>query len=300
MSGRLFRKTWRVVVAAQPQSGFVGDNPDFFETTGNALEIASDETGDGCRVSFSIQKTAGKEPNKLTLDLYNLSSNSRDFLDRTPVQVTLQAGYDNAPRLLFVGDLRPGSYTKREGTEIITHLEVRDGMRAFAHARLTRSYKPPIRVYDVLSDCAKSMGLQLPREIEQSVELKQALASGISMRGPTRESLTRLLAPYGYSWSIQSGTLVIVPDGEARQGEAYLINQETGLINFPERATAEKEGQKLPVTWQTLLYPELEPARLAKLESEFINGVFRIKEVTHEGDSHEEGAWTTSCKGDPE
>lgn len=277
----------------------MGDNPDFFETTGNAVEIASDETGDGTRVVFQIQKTVSSEPNKCTLDLYNLSQNTRDFLTRTPVQVSLQAGYDGAPRLMFVGDLRPGSFTRREGVDIVTHLELRDGMRAFAHARVSRSYKPPIRVSDVLSDCAKSMGLTLPREIEQSIELKQALASGISMHGPTREVLTRLLAPYGYSWSIQTGTLVILPDGQARPGEAYLINEESGLINSPQRATSDKESGKLPVTWETLLYPELEPKRLAKLESEFINGVFSIKEVTHEGDSHEEGSWTTSCKGEP-
>lgn len=296
---RLFKKTWRVVVAAQPQEGFVGDNPDFFETIGNAVEIASDETSDGNRVVFSVQKTLSKEPNKCTLDIYNLSPNTRDFLNRTPVQVSLQAGYDGAPRLLFMGDLRPGSHTKREGTSLVTHLEIRDGMRAYAHARVSRSYKPPIRVVDVLSDCAKSMGLQLPRELDQSTELREALASGISMHGPTREVLSHLLAPYGYGWSIQSGTLVIIPDGEPRQGEAYLINQESGLINSPQRATSDKESQKLPVTWETLLYPELEPARLAKLESEFISGVFRVKEVGHDGDSHDDGGWTTSCKGDP-
>lgn len=288
---RLFNKTWRVVIAAQP-TGFVGQNPQFFETVGNGIELTA------TRVSFSVSKSLGKEPNKCSLKLYNLSSHTRDLLDRTPVTVWLHAGYDGAARLLFTGDLRFSS-TRIEDTEVVTSVEVRDGMRAYAHARVSRSYKPPIRVSQVLGDAARSMGLTLPPEIERSAELRQALATGISTHGPTRDVLTRLLAPYGYGWSVQNGTLVILADGQLRPGAAILVNEATGLVGFPERAVPESPKKRSPVSFDVLLYPEIAPGLPVKLESRFINGVFRVKECTHEGDSHDDGEWKTSVRADP-
>jgi hypothetical protein len=287
---RLFRKTWKVVIAAQP-TGFVGQNPQFFETLGNAVEIVD------MRVAFSVTKNLGKEPNKCSLQLYNLNDHTRGMLERTPVRIWLHGGYDGAARLLFTGDLR-FSHTRIDGSDVVTSVEVRDGMRAFAHARMTRSYKPPIRVSQVLGDAAASMGLTLPPEIERSPELKQALATGISMHGPTRDILTRLLAPYGYSWSIQDGTLVVLADGKLRPGEAILVNEATGLVGSPERSVPDKPGARASVSFETLLYPEIAPGMAVKLESRFINGVFRVKEVGHEGDSHD-GEWKTTVKADP-
>lgn len=290
--GRLYKKAWSVVVAGQPDpTSFVARNSQFFETTGNAVEI------DAMKVSFSVSKSLAKEPNKCTMTLTNLSDATRGVLDRTPVLVTLNAGYDGEARLLFTGDLR-FSNTKMEGSDRVTSIEVRDGMRAFAHARVSRSYKPPIRVSQVLSDCAKSMGLSLPPEIEQSTEMKQALADGINTHGVTRDVLTRLLAPYGYSWSIQSGSLIILADGQARKGEALLVNEDMGLIGSPERAAPSKPGAKSPLSFECLLYPELAPGMLVKVESEFVDGVFRIKECTHTGDSHS-GDWKTSVRAEP-
>lgn len=299
---RLFKKTWKVVIVGQPQpsAGFVAQNPQFFETSGNAVEIKPDPaTGEGTRVSFTVTKTVGKEPNKGTVKLYNLSSSTRGLLDQTPVKIYLHVGYDGAPRLLFSGDLRY-SNTRQEGTELVTTLEIRDGARAYANARMTeRSYRPPIRVHQVLTDAAATMNLSLPPEAEQSVELKQALATGISAHGPTREVLTRLLAPYGMSWSIQEGTLVILKDGQLRPGEAVLVNESTGLIGSPERAVPDKPGARVPVSFDVLVYPEISPAMPVKLESKFINGVFRVKECTSEGDSHDDGEWKTSVRSEP-
>lgn len=287
---RLFKKTWKVVIAAQP-SVPAGLDTSFFETLGNAVEITD------MRVGFSVTKNLGKEPNKCELQLYNLNDHTRGMLERAPVTLWLHGGYDGAPRMLFTGDLRY-SNTRLDGTEVVTSIEVRDGMRAFAHARLNRSYKPPIRVSQVLGDAAASMGLTLPPEIERSDELKQALAAGISTKGPTRDTLTRLLAPYGYGWSVQDGTLVIIPEGKLRPGEAILVNESTGLVGAPERSVPEKPGKRPSVSFETLLYPEIGPGLPVKIESRFINGVFRVKEVTHEGDSHD-GEWKTTVKAEP-
>src|SRR5690606_1337322 len=75
---RLFRKTWKVVLAGRPR-GFAAENANFFESIGNAVEITE------MRVGFSVSKSLSKEPNKCTITLYNLAEHTRMMLDQHPV-----------------------------------------------------------------------------------------------------------------------------------------------------------------------------------------------------------------------
>lgn len=290
MSNSLFNRTVKVTIVGQPV-GFIASNPQFFETVGNAVEI------EAMRVQFEVTKNLGKEPNKCLIKLYNLADHSRAEVERKPLKCFLYAGYDGNARLLFAGDV-VRAYSQRDNTEIVTYLKVSDGLRAFAHARMNRSYKPPIQVRRVLQDAAKSMGLTLPPEVEQSAELKQALATGISTHGATRDVLTRLLAPYGYNWSIQQGRLQILKDEQLKPGQAHLINQSTGLVGIPSKEVPEKPKGKTEVKFETLLYPELEPGQLAHLESEFLNVDAKMTDIKHDGDSVD-GEYKTSVTGRP-
>lgn len=287
---RIFGRVARVTVAGRP-TGFVASNPTFFERLGNAIEI------DQPRIRFQVTKNLGKEPNKCTIKVHNLAETTRTELERGTLSVTLHAGYDNVYRLITTGDMRR-CYSQREGTDIVTVMQVSDGARAFAHARVNRSYKPPIQVSRVLADCAKSMNLTLPPEIEQSAELRQALQDGISTRGPTREILTRLLAPYGYTWSVQNGKLQILRDEDLRPGEAILVDENTPIINTPERTYPDKPGGKSEVKFDVFLYPEINPGSRVRLRSEFISLDMKVTDVTHVGDT-DNGDMKTSVNGKP-
>src|SRR5262249_41134255 len=147
----------------------------------------------------------------------------------------------------------------RNGTEWETKLQIADGQRAYSHARMSKSYQKPISVLTVLQDAAASMGLKLPPEAEQSPDLQQALATGISMHGPTRDVLTKLLAPYGFGWSIQNGRLQILADDQISQATAILIDEEAGMIGSPEHSVPSKPGDPSDMSFDVLLYPEILP-----------------------------------------
>jgi len=298
---RLFDRGCRVTAIRQP-SGFVASNPQFFETVGSAIEI------EGLRIRFKVEKNLGKEPNKCVIKISNLSAHTRAQLEKLPMRVMLHAGYDGVLKLLFTGNLRQTFSEREDRTDIVTTLYVGDGLRAYAHARMNRTYRPPITVKQVLTDAARSMGLQLPPEINQSVELRQALTSGISMHSPTREVLTRLLAPYNYHWSIQNGQLVILRDEEVRKNAPVLVNQSTGLINSPKStgppkprssttAPTTKSQPRSEIKFQSLLYPDLLPGQQALVQSEFLDVRLKVLEVTHEGDTHPGGEWVTNAEG---
>jgi hypothetical protein len=288
--GRVARMTfWRQPAPAT----FIGANPQFFDRIDNGIEITA------LRFKFSVDKHIGPEPNTCDITLFNANDETRSFIDHKPMMVKLDAGYDGIYRNLFIGNIRY-SDSIRKGTEWETTMQVADGARAFSFGRMNRSYKKPISVLRVLQDAANSMSLQLPPEVEQSVELKQALSTGISMHGPARDILTRLLAPYGYSWSIQNQRLQILRDDQVREDQAVLINQGTGLVGTPARSTPTNDGKPSTVSCVVLLYPELTPGAKMKLQSQKINGEFRMQKIVSEGDTHDDGeTWTSKIEARP-
>jgi hypothetical protein len=290
--GFLFPRSVKLTVVSRP-IGFIAENPNFFETVGNAIEIIA------MRIRFEVTKNLGKEPNKCVIRLDNLSQSTRAELEKKPLKATLMAGHAGSPRLLFTGDITH-AFSKREGTEIVTTLRVGDGFRAFAHGRMNRSYKASVSVKKVLEDCARSLNLKLPPEVEQSPELRQALATGVSAHGATRDVLTRVLAPYGYNWSMQNGQLWILKDEQVKTGHIHLISSASGpLVGIPEKTVPENPKGKTEIKCQTILFPELQPGQMAKLESEFLKVQFKMTDVKHVGDSYDNGDFTSDITGKP-
>ena len=272
-------------------------NPNAPVGSDNAIEFSNlnDPRGVGPRLQFEIKRGLAKEPNTCKITISNLATATRVELDRNPLIVTVAAGYrDSGPRLMFAGDVRR-SYSDLKGTDYETVIQLRDGGRAFDFGRINRSYKAGVTVLKVLQDLAASMSLTLPAEVTNASVFKQSLPTGITFAGPTRDALTRVLAPFGYNWSIQNTRLQILQDGQAKPGSAFLINQGSGLIGTPQRSTPDKPKGKSELTLDTLLYPELFPGALTKLESATFDGVFRIKELTHKGDTHGDD-WKTTLR----
>lgn len=287
---QLFNRVVDVIIAKQP-TGFVGANPGFFETVGNAIEITD------MRVQFEVKKSLSKTPNTATVTITNLSKATRTELETKPLYAILRAGYDGAPRLLFAGNVS-FAFSKRNGTDWETKIQIADGLRAYAGARMSKTYQKPITVLQVIRDAAGSMGLKVPPEAEQDPALRQALAAGIVAHGNTRDQLTKILAPYGYGWSIQNGRLQILADEQVTATSAIVIDQEAGMINSPEHSVPAKPGDPSDLSFETLVYPEINPGGLVDLDAIATKGIYKVQDVTHKGDTRGDD-WTTSCKALP-
>lgn len=305
MAGRLFHRTGKIICArgvAGVPGTFMSDNPQFFDEQPNATTI------EDLRFTFSVEKSIDREPNKCEVAIYNLAPTTRVDLSTKPLKVLVLAGYDGNARYLFKGDLRFG-YSKQDGTEWITTLQLADGDRAFRHAQVQKSYRKGSSVLNALRDVVGSMGLKLDTNVQVSDELKGGFASGRALSGRSADELTSLLEPYGYTWSIQSGRMQILKDSETRAGEAFLIDEAAGMIGSPEYQVpdvntakngqltkAAKRGPRLQV--KLLLWPELTPGAKVAVRSHAVDGNFRIERVTHSGDT-KDGDWTTDIECKP-
>lgn len=290
---RLFNRTVELTIYAQPAplTGTTTPAPNFFTQLSNAIQIT------GLRVKFEIKKNLGKEPNTCTCSVYNLSEDTRRALDKKPLYATLRAGYDGVPRLMFSGHIS-FAQSRRDGTEWETKIQIGDGQRAFACARMSRSYSGTVTAYQVVNDCAASMGMRLPPEAQKDPALKQPLSASIVAHGPTRDVLTRLLAPYGYGWSMQNGRLVILSDLQTTGVAPRIIDQEAGMIGSPERGVPRRPGDPSDVSVECLLYPEIQPGERIEVDSDSLTGQFKVTDVGHVGDTHG-SEWLTRIKALP-
>lgn len=285
--GRLYGRAFEIVAYRSAVESYFGA-PTRVEDTIRIRDAA---------VQFTVEKNLGGEPNRASVVITNLAPATRARLVQKPLVVSIAAGYDRTSRHIFTGDARDARNVPA-GTEYETQIQLGDGDRAYRHARVNRSYRAGTSVITALRDVAASMGLALPNNVKVSSELREQFSSGVALYGPAREELTRLLAPYGYTWSVQNGRLQILRGNETSADTFRLLDESTGLVGTPQWSTPSGPGEPSKVTAQALLYPELTPGGRVKLASREVNGMFKIVKVTHTGDTHGD-EWLTTIEARP-
>lgn len=301
MAGRLFKRNVNVLLrAAIAPPAYESAFSAFFQYKHEATVEITD-----LRVQFSIEKQLGKDPNTCTMTITNLNQQSRAFTQTKPLHVIVSAGYDGELHELFRGDVRYVQ-SARVSPDWETTFELGDGDRAFRHAYLSRSYPAGASARTVVLDLVKAMGLTASPWLSEATELKATYVSGISVHGRCAAELTRILAPYKLTWSIQNGTLSVLKDGDPAPGAALPVSEQFGLVDVPTFAppevqskTAKKKKSALPtLSLKTLLYPQITPGGRIQVTSQAANGTFVVERVTHQGDTHGD-EWTTEIECKP-
>ncbi len=281
---RLFNRTVELSVTQPTETGF-------FEYSSTTTTIAD------LRVSFAIEKHLGKEPNTCEVHVFNLAERSRALFQTKPLHVRLAAGFDGNAQRLFAGDLT-WSQSKHTGVEWETTLQLGDGARAFRNARLSKSFKRGITARQAASELIKQFGLPVPAAVRDAPELGAQYAGGLVLTDAAHLELTRVLAPYGLTWSIQDGRIQVLRERDVRSDVPVEISQDTGMIGTPELAAPEKKGKPPTLTVQTLLYPSLTPGGRIDVRARQIKGIFKIQRLRHTGDSHGD-EWQTEIEATP-
>jgi hypothetical protein len=282
MSGRIFGRACSATLA-RPLSPEA-----YFSTAPNALVVTA------LRMSFLVEKTLRKEPNTAELSIWNLSEATRKEIERKPLYVRIDAGYDGRLERVFTGNLRFGE-SEKTGENWITRLDLADGDRAFRFARVNRSFKPGVTARTAIREAARAMGLEAQFSDAAGRELDAQFVSGLAMFGGAADEITRLLSAFGMSWSIQDGSLQILRAGEHRANEAIVISQDSGLEGPPAFGAPTRKRSKPILKFESKLKPPLSPGGRVSLVSERVTGIFKLERVTHRGDTHE-GEWNSSCE----
>lgn len=256
-------------------------------------QIISDGTFDGLKVTASIKKTVMGMPNPSQISIYNLSSQTRSLIQRGLSKVTLQAGWENTElHTVFQGSVM-SVLTERQGTDIVTKMNVMPGYGALMASVASVSYAEGMPVREVVKDLAK----KLPGVTVTDTLLKDVKGTigrgGWSFAGQTKDALTQLANEYGFSWNIDNEQFRGVGDKAKFDGIVVLDGKDGGLIQISPVLTGPlqiRTGVKIKAVY----VPGVQPGSTVRVRStlqEGLDGDYRINSATFSLDTYSD-TWT--------
>ena len=276
------------------------------------------------RIGFSVEASIKPQPNKATIQVYNLNPDHRSQIEQLgSVPVRLDVGYEGGTQTIFLGDLRTCP-TVKDGPDLITVVESGDGERAVQTARVSVSVAKGTPVDQVLRDVALALGVT---DDTTTTRAKQKAADAAKKKAllalTPGASLDEINA---VSTGVQKGNLDqavdklkslgvgIFPAGTVLTGSAARemssicksLNLEwsiqKGKLVILERGRA-LEGEAVALSKYTgmigsptvdnkgilsvssLMNPEIFPGRLLVLDGDRLQGQYRIEDCTYVGDT---------------
>jgi hypothetical protein len=133
---------------------------------------------------------------------------------------------------------------------------------------------------------AKAMGYAFKDETGGSYSVRNSVFNG----APT-DKLQAMCRESGAQLLIDDGTVILVSEGAAREGNAVLVSPETGLVGYP---TFNENG----VVFSVLFNPEIRQGGLVKVESVVpkATGTWKVTDVNHKISSSDK--WATEVKAE--
>jgi hypothetical protein len=239
----------------------------------------------GLRVAFKVSKSLRRNPNKSEIRIYNLSPASRAQIEQARnLPVKLEAGYLGSPlATYFLGELRDGK-SVRDGTNIITTLNNGDGERQARTARTQRSFAPGTSVGAVVQALVQDVQLDpgnALRELGSAVlgNGMQIFAEGTNTSGNAMDALDNIARAAGFDLSVQSQALQVVRRGQSLPTTAVVLNADSGMLGSPEI------DSKGVVKFRSLMNPDITPGRPLTIQSQFLNGTYRVEKIEVSGDT---------------
>ncbi len=242
-----------------------------------------DQPAPTLRVQFRVTRTNKREPNEAQVTLYNLSRQTRVAMQEKDIPTRIVCGYVNDTHQIFLGDL-DYSRSTRQGTDWVTTLQSSDGGQKIRKSRVNVSLRGPAKVTDALRAAADALGLEagnLRQKIQEGGVRKtfDEFTQGIVLSGKADQQLDKIVRSLGLTWSSQDGQLILLGPNETISQQARVLGPRTGLVGSPE------PGDDGRVRCRSLLLPDLTPNNRVKVESEEINGFFKVEKTTYTGDT---------------
>ena len=244
------------------------------------------------RIRFNVSSDFNPEPNRGTIEIFNLSRQSRDSINKTDL-LTLSAGYaESLPTLpeIFAGNI---SFIDQiiSKPDIATKIIAGDGEVAYRTVRLDFQKTSSVSVVDLADKIEEvlqgvSVGLSgsslssMINRVTSSLFNNGTSQNGICVSKKIADVLTDMFDKMGIDWSFQKNTLKLKAKFQDTGEPPVELSASTGLIGSPSKR--ENGGVK----FTSLLIPELTPGRKVELISDTVDGDFIMSRVDFMGDTH--------------
>lgn len=265
-------------------------------SSGNAVVVS------GLQIRFDISKTSDnkKGSNNGVVEVYNLSPSTIELLQTDYLVLALDVGYEaTGTTRLLSGNVVEVS-TVRNGSDIITHMQVGEGYVELNHTNLNKLVAPGKTVKDVLDEIVTDMP-SISRGAFVGTNINQPVIYGYPLHGTAKDMLTELARTYKLEWRVTGNTLSVSDENgltSKDKTQAPVISASSGLIEIPYKTSAEgrrlkkDERRRQGVQFKALLNPTIVPGSIVQLVvsektdgvSSDLSGWYRVNTARYSGD----------------
>lgn len=244
-------------------------------------------------IKFKIVMSSEPKPNTGEILIYNLNQTTRSILqkEKKGLVVRLETGYKNILEELYFGDIS-NVFVSKEGPDIITKLVTGSGRRAYQGGKINQSFAAGTTTKTVVEALvlALDVGIGAIKGVTD-----ESFQHGLTISGPIKDKLNEITKKMGLEWSIQNNSLQILPPDVPSEILGLVINERTGMIGKPVEREQDEKLKGKTIEFQSLIRTKLQPGVAVKIESKDIDGFFKIRKSTFEGDSRT-GPFMVTCE----
>ena len=176
-----------------------------------AIKLVSNGNVDTLRISASISKSIAPIEDTATIQIYNLSEDTRNAL-RRGLSVNIFAGEEGREKeLVYKGGITR-SLSVKNGPDIITTISCLTAQGGILMAKTAKSFSEGVEIKDIVAELASSIeGIVVDMA---NIDVSgQTGYSGFTFIGQTKDALNNLARQYGFTWSIDNGVFKAKKDG---------------------------------------------------------------------------------------
>lgn len=255
------------------------------DSGGNGLDFSE------FRVTFTVRRGDYQTPNSVDLRIYNLSDHTANRIQKEFSQVSLSGGYPGNIGRIFKGTIKQVRKGRIDQRDSYVDVTAADGDEAYNFAPISKSLKAgttPGGIYQALVQAMAAKGItqgytpNLP---------ENGSVRGRVLYGMARDELRDFANTNDSSWSIQDGSMTLIPMTSYVPGNVLTITPSTGLVGVPEQT---QQGIHI----RTLLNPNIKIGQTIKLDQTDVNKLrFGLDQGSIQGNLRLQPAIKTSGDG---
>ena len=250
-----------------------------FKATDTNLNTTIDITD--LRIEFNINKDNKPQPNTAKFTIYNLSKDTMDFLSKKGINISFFGGYNKADSVLFIGQIAFVSH-KYNGLDWVSDINCQDSVNGLNLVKVNKSFNGRVSLDTVLKYLISEMGLGIGLLKIPDIQFN----NGIALSGFARDRIREYCKNENLSFSVQDGNVYIILISEKITNNIFTINAESGLVGSP---VLTEKGVKLEI----LLNGNVKIGYQIKIDSQSVNGTFKIDTLTHNGSQFDGNFYTS-------
>jgi len=265
-------------------------------------------------ISFVIDSgNSNSEQHSYRVDIFNLNKETTASMiseKKKPGAVfILSVGYQEDKLLTTIASSTVSTIEAiKKETELVTRIFGTGGYEPFKQSTTFRNFPENttgLQVLNSITTDLRAAGLEARVDLDPQIQnqLNNIIyANGYRTCALSKDSLTELLVSNGLYYKVESGKMSVHRIASTTTNtETFIeINENSGLIDSPQLSTPHPEARsrdKLPadsINFKVLLDPRLKVDGFVKVESEFVNGFYRLARVVHRGQTRG-SEWITQC-----